>query len=363
MEPLSESEIETVRAFMARPGGPSFDRSHGILHALATAPTRVGRVVSRTTGTRTLQSPRRVAILGLGTVGGGVVELLAQIPGRFQIAGTAARDPASHASLCRRLGMALPKRDASAVACCGADIVIEAIGGVEAARDAIAAALRDGAHVVTANKAVLARHGRELFAVAETCQRRLLASASAGGGMPVLEAVKRREAIQVRAVLNGTANYVLHRVSEGASVDAAVLEAQRLGLAEADPARDLDGRDSLDKLHVLASHCGIVPIRVEREHADVRSSTPGQLRRQVATLDRHGTLRVTLEHPDGDDPLAKLPDEWNAAEITGADGMTTFLRGRGAGRWPTAEAVLADVFELERQGQTDQVLPRSVALA
>ncbi len=311
--------------------------------------TAVGDHDSQLGGFHEAPRPLRVALLGVGVVGGGVLELLAQMPARFEVVAASVRDIGKHERLLRRLGVATISTDPVEVARLGADIVVEAIGGVEPAREAITAALESGAHVVTANKAVLAEHGEELFALAEAADRRLLASASVGGGAPVLEAATKLHATRIRGVLNGTANFVLSRLAEGASLDAAIAEAQRLGLAEADPSRDLDGRDSLDKLRVLALACGIDTVTGELQSADVRAATPGVRQRQVATLDADGALTVALETVEPLDPLSDLPAEWNAAEITGADGSVTLVRGRGAGRWATAEAVVADVLGLERE--------------
>mgnify|MGYP001791193182 CR=1 FL=1 len=311
--------------------------------------TEVGDHASRVSVPSHTPPRTRVALLGLGVVGKGVAELLLQTPDRFEIVATSARDPQRHEGWCRCHGVPIPARDLREVASAGADVVVEAIGGVEAARDAIAAALRGGAHVVTANKAVLAEHGSELFALADACQAQLLISASVGGGAPILEAAARSEVAGIRGVLNGTANFVLGRLAIGVALDQAIAEAQELGLAEADPTRDLDGRDAVDKLRVLAERCGIEPRSIDRTRADIREVHPGEKRSQIATLDHDGTLRLGLKRLADHDPIANLTNEWNAVELTFADGTSEVIRGRGAGRWPTAEAVLADVLDLERE--------------
>ncbi|MFI4915168.1 MAG: hypothetical protein ACIAS6_01500 [Phycisphaerales bacterium JB060] len=314
----------------------------------ATNVTVVGDLGSRLGGFRETLRPIHVALLGVGVVGGGVLELLGQMPGRFGVVAAAVRDIDKHGPRLRRLGVRTISTDAVEVAACGADVVVEALGGVDPAREAIAAALQSGAHVVTANKAVLAEHGAELLALARAVDRQLLASASVGGGAPVLEAATRLGATRVRGVLNGTANFVLSRLAGGATLDDAIAQAQRLGLAEADPSRDLDGRDSLDKLRVLALALGIEAITGALNGADVRAATPGRCQRQIATLDAGGSLSVAIEPVEPGDPLYDLPGEWNAAEITAVDGSVTLVRGRGAGRWATAEAVVGDVLGLER---------------
>jgi homoserine dehydrogenase len=331
-----------------------FARSRGVAfevgRANATDATLVGADRTRLGGLAERRDPLRIALLGVGVVGGGVLELLDQLPERFEVVAASVRDVDGHEAALRRRGVRTVSADAVGVAACGADVVVEAMGGITPAREAIAAAFAAGSHVVTANKAVLAEHGGELVGLANAHGRRLLASASVGGGAPVLEAALSVKATHVRGVLNGTANFVLSRMARGAALDDAVAEAQRLGLAEADPSRDLDGRDSLDKLRVLALHLGVEVRSADLERADVRRAAPGRLLRQVATLEAGGRLTVALETPDPGDPLHDLPGEWNAAVVTGADGSTRVVRGRGAGRWPTAEAVVADVLGLERVG-------------
>ncbi|MFI4881477.1 MAG: hypothetical protein ACIAQU_02705 [Phycisphaerales bacterium JB064] len=181
----------------------------------------------------------------------------------------------------------------------------------------------------------------------------------------MLEAAVRCGARRVRGVLNGTANFVLSRIADGADTSEAIADAQRLGLAEADPSRDLDGRDSLDKLRVLALVLGVDTDGGDTTHADARAARPGAALRQVATLDANGCLKVALEDVEPGDALRDLPGEWNAAEVIGDDGSTLVIRGRGAGRWPTAEAVVADVLEIDRAreigGDADAVLVESGA--
>lgn len=337
-----------------------FARERGVVFEVgrvnATRVTKVGARRAKLGGFAERTTALRVALLGVGVVGGGVLELLDQMPDRFEVVAAAVRGVDRHERRLRRFGVRTISSDVVGVAQYGADLVIEALGGTNPAREAIAAALRSGASVVSANKALLAEHGRELVDLAEACDRPLRFSASVGGGAPVLESGTRCRARRVRGVLNGTANFVLSRMAEGVRLDDAIAEAQRLGLAEADPSRDLDGRDSLDKLRVLALRCGIEAKGLaDLSRADVRLARPGQLVRQVATLEADGSMSVALEAVEPGDALFDLPAEWNAAEITSGDGTTALVRGRGAGRWPTAEAVVGDVLELERLWGSDQV--------
>lgn len=325
--------------------------------------TRVAACRSTLAGEHRRERPLRVALLGLGAVGGGVLEVLSRTSDRFECVAACVRDPRKHAEWQERLGSVSLSTDAVEVASCGADVVVEAMGGVDAARRSIDAAFRAGSHVVTANKAVLAEHGQELRELAKLCGRELRASAAVGGGTPVLEAAIRLEAINVRGVLNGTANFVLERLRDGDALEDAVAEAQRSGLAEADPSRDLDGRDALDKLRVIAQACDRRIERVEISGADVRSVRTRVRARQVASISEDGIARVAIEEVEVGDPLFDLPGEWNAAEIKGADGQSCVMRGRGAGRWPTAESVVADLFDLEREAIFTWPGTRSLATA
>ena len=259
---------------------------------------------------------------------------------------------------------ALLSNRVEAVADSNLDLVIELMGGAEAAGAVVRAALGRGVSVVTANKRLVAERGDELrrLAAARNCALRY--SAAVGGSMPLLERIRDSEAAEirsVRAVLNGTTNFVLDRMADGRTLEQSVCEAQELGLAEADPSRDLDGRDAADKLCVIAGELGlpgIGPDRVRREPltpetvgAVCGSGSNGCAVRHVASLDCGGhqpRAEVRLVPLRGDDVLAGVRAEQNAALIERADGSSEFVQGKGAGRWPTAEAVIADVLEIAR---------------
>lgn len=321
----------------------------------STDPTWIG--AGRTARRPAAPAPpvRRVALLGLGTVGRGVLDLLGGLPDTFEVVVAAVRDPGKHAALADEHGFELVTDPAEAAARPDVDLVVEAIGGVEAASRPIRVALARGATVVTANKAVLAAHGARLRDLARETGGRLLASASVGGVTPVLERVVAAPTARVRAVLNGTANFVLGATAQLGSREAAIERARSLGLSEADPSRDLDGRDALDKLEVLAAAAkqDVVYRRRSRCGDSDGDSDAGNVRRQVATLERGAAIvRVEIVRPG--DPLHDLPDEWNAAIIERTDGSTEVWRGRGAGRWPTAESIVGDLLEVVRD-ETDRV--------
>jgi homoserine dehydrogenase len=186
--------------------------------------------------------------------------------------------------------------------------------------------------------------------------------------LEALEALARlrRRVARVRGVLNGTTNFVLEALAEGAELEDALAAARARGLAEADATRDLDGRDAADKLCVIAGVLGLGAVHVEREPlpADLaararRAADAGHRLRQVAELEPAGrrtphvgaarpraTVRLVALAPD--DPLFALPGAANAALLADAAGRVERVHGVGAGRWPTAEAVLGDLLALAR---------------
>jgi homoserine dehydrogenase len=331
-----------------------FAHKHGVEFEVGrlggSAPTVVGQGTSVTNDHRDLPRKLRVAIAGVGTVGGGVLELLGQLPECFEVSALCCRNEQTRQELTDQGYrvetdlLALPRH---------ADVVVELIGGVTDARKLIEQSLHTGCHVVTANKALLAEAGDLLRDVAHANGCQLLGSASVGGGLPVLEHAACDAVRSIRGVLNGTANFILERTRLGIPFADALSEAQTKGLAEADPTRDLDGSDSLDKLRVLAQAIGVA---VNADNAIKKPITPASVRRpdgilthlrHVASLDEAG-LRVELEAVGADDPLFDLPGEMNAVTIEYQDGSKQTLRGLGAGRWPTAESVIADLLRISR---------------
>jgi homoserine dehydrogenase len=315
----------------------------------------------------------------LGSVGRGVYEHLRRLDDLVEIEQVAVRDPEKHEA--EGIPAELLTTDPVAAASSGVDLVIETMGGVETAGAALQAALLNGAHVVTANKALLADAGDDLrrLAVSQGCLLRY--SAAVGGSMPLLERIRARAGcrlLTLRAALNGTTHFVLDRVICGEDFAHAVGEAQSLGLAESNPSRDLSGQDAADKLAVAAAEAGFPDLSAEdvrREPLTSRairnahlSGTRGQVIRSVASLRlNHERIEahVGLCGLDGDDPLASIPVDYCGAVLQWQDGSSELLCGKGAGRWPTAEAVVADVLEILRTVSThrapEQLEPAGVA--
>lgn len=303
----------------------------------------------------------RVALLGCGAVGLGVYQRLLGLRDRFDIVRVAVRD--IEKAVAAGVERGLLTTDAIKATDCDCDLVIETIGGTDIARRAIERALQASKDVITANKAVIASHGDELRAIATTTGATLRYSAAVGGAMPAIEAVARaaesEDIVEIIGVLNGTTNFVLGRVEGGESFGEAVRRAQAAGFAEADPSRDLDGRDAGDKLCVLAQVAwgsSIDPASIEREALSAerierarRGLAPNHVARHVARVTRggkgeiHASVRVEPVRADG--PLGSVIQEWNALLVRSSGGTQETVIGRGAGRWPTTEAVIADVLE------------------
>ena len=355
-----------------------FAREHAlefeVARAGASVETRVGPEPAAFAAAATPVRPLRLALLGLGTVGGGVWHLARELPDEFEIAAVVCRDR----ERARAFGVeeSLLHADAGHALCADVDVVVECLGGLEPARGAIAAALALGRDVVSANKRVLAEHGDEFAALARARGASLRGSAAVGGSAPILERVAacRREAILVRGVLSGSVNFVLERVGVGESLPRALEAARELGLTESDPARDLDGRDAADKLTLIAEVLGASRIGASRigasrivatrealdEHVARRALDAhrrGMRLRQLAEvrLDARGVrASVRFQELDDDDALFDLPGASNAAEIVGAHGVLDRAIGTGAGRWPTAQSILGDLQQLAREHRSER---------
>lgn len=315
------------------------------------------------TGVAARERPLRVALLGLGTVGLGVYRELISDPDRFTVTRIGVRDVEKHRD---HAPPELLTDDPWEVVESGADVVVEAIGGRFPAFDLLVRALESGTSVVTANKAVVAADGRALRVRAEESGLAFVHSAAVGAATPCIEAATRLAASagvrSIEGVVNGTTNFVLDRLVKGEEFDDAVRAAQAAGFAEADPTTDLDGTDAAHKLAILAQAAFGVPLDpagIERDSllaidpARARGAAAcGCVLRLVARAHVHGeriSAAVRLRTLPADHLLAGVTDEWNRLLVHTRDGATTVVTGRGAGRWPTTEAVLADIFDVARR--------------
>jgi homoserine dehydrogenase len=313
----------------------------------------------------------KIAIAGLGTVGGGVVKALtersaglsAQAGRPIEIVAASARDPKKK----RDFTVANFVADPLALAKSDADVVVELIGGDEGvARQLVESSLQNGKHVVTANKALLAKHGKRLAEMAEAKNLQLKFEAAVAGGIPIVTTL--REALiahgvdAVKGILNGTCNYILTEMEVSGRGFAEVLkDAQAKGYAEADPTLDVGGGDTAHKLALLSSLAfGTAPdlanMKVEGIEqitaADIgfasefgfRIKLLGVARQTASGIDQ----RVHLAMVRARTPLANVDGAANGVVVDAGAAGSFFFSGRGAGEAPTASAVVSDIVEIAR---------------
>lgn len=319
----------------------------------------------------------RVAIAGLGLIGGGVARRLARDDPDYIFCAALVREPFKD-----RAPVAADQvtNDLGAFLAARPDIVIDALPDGNAGRALIKAALARGVNVVTANKQAIAGVMSELTALADRSGATFAYCASVGGGAPFIETVERvREAGAVKsieAVLNGTVNYILTALAAGVRFDAAVRAAQEAGFAEPDPSADLSGADALAKISILSFAAfgdEIDPVRIGVEAFDAanaaRFAQDGGRWKQVARLEKSAaglTASVRFERRDDDALFAGALWEANALRLRLADGRVVECRGKGAGRRPTVESILGDLGAIGRRGETARApaaLPREAVSA
>ena len=244
------------------------------------------------------------------------------------------------------------------------EVVAELVGGTTSAREVVLAALDRGKHVVTANKALVAVHGRELFEHAAKCGRSISFEASVCGGIPIVRAVRDgyvgSEIAQMMGIVNGTCNYILTEMAqEGAGYKEALERAQRQGYAESDPSLDVDGTDSAHKLAVLSALAFAEDVEFERIHVEGISGIDpvdiqfgaemGYVLKLLAIakkVDGELDLRVHPAFLLRSHPLAAVGGVFNAVWIRGKATGDTMHYGRGAGQMPTAAAVVSDLVDV-----------------
>jgi homoserine dehydrogenase len=320
-----------------------------------------------------MSRPLRIAVAGLGTVGGGVVRVLseraddlAEHAGRELVpALVCARDRRKR----RAAGIAaIPwTDDPLALAQSDVEVVVELIGGESGvALDLIKASLEAGKHVVTANKALLSRHGWELAALAERHGVGLRFEAAVAGGIPIVKALRESLVAHgvgaVRGILNGTCNYILTQMeSTGRSFGDVLADAQRMGFAEADSTLDVGGGDTAHKLAILASLAfGTRPSVELMSITGIAQVTPDDIafaREFGYRIKLLGVARMSAEGIDQrvqpamvklGTPLADVDGAFNAVVADAGEAGPFFFEGRGAGEAPTAAAVIADLMDIAR---------------
>jgi homoserine dehydrogenase len=329
----------------------------------------------------------QVGLIGLGNVGAGVVQILQQQAGliaerlgaRLELKRIAVKHPERARTVqvapAQLTGDAMEVLQDPDIA-----IVVELVGGYEPARTYLLTALQQGKHVVTANKALLARHGREIFQTATSLRRDIGFEASVGGGIPIIRTIKEgfvaNQFLSISCIINGTTNYILSKMSDqGLDFQEVLQEAQDLGYAEADPSFDVDGIDAAQKIALLASLAfgswvpyeaiyteGITGV----SQLDIAYARELGYRVKLLAMAKmaSGQLDVRV-HPAlvaADNWLANVNGVYNAISIRGDMVGRNMLIGRGAGAFPTGSAVVGDIVDVARnvlQDSGGRVPPQS----
>lgn len=338
--------------------------------------TEIGPHTDALALTETRVQPLRVALLGCGTVGGGVYQRLAALPEIFQVVGVGTRNVEQAAAA--GVPSALITTRLEALVAEPADVVIELLGGHEPARTLISTALRCGRNVVTANKALLAEDIATLERLASQNSASLTYSAAVGGVLPALETIRRVRSSSrlnsISGVLNGTTNFILDQLANGFDFSEAVVTAQQQGYAEHDPQLDLNGTDAAQKLILLARAAFDLELPldsidrqgIENLNADrIREAkSNGRITRLIAECQcgpHDFTAAVSPVELPLDHRLARVHGVENRLLITSETGRSWDVCGRGAGRWPTTEAILGDLFDLRRESIINAVEEECVA--
>jgi homoserine dehydrogenase len=314
-----------------------------------------------------------VGLLGLGTVGGGTVSVLTRNAQEIQrragrgivIARAAARDVKRKRN-CDTGGIALTTDPNAVVNDPELEVIVELIGGTTAARELVTRAIVNGKHVVTANKALIARHGNEIFSLAREKGVMVAFEAAVAGGIPIIKAIREGLAGNriewLAGIINGTGNFILTEMRDKGRDFADVLaEAQRLGYAEADPTFDVEGIDAAHKLTILASIAFGIPLQFDRVYTegisritteDVRYAEELGYRIKHLGVARRTDKGVELRvHPTlipYRRLIANVDGVMNAVLVKGDAVGPTLYYGAGAGAEPTASAVVADLVDVVR---------------
>jgi homoserine dehydrogenase len=322
--------------------------------------------------------PINVGLLGIGTVGGGTFNVLAR--NEAEITRRAGRPiritkvADKNLELARQVtaGRAQVTDDAFAVVSDPEiDIVIELIGGYGIAKELVLKAIANGKHVVTANKALLAVHGNEIFAAAHKKGVMVAFEAAVAGGIPIIKALREgltANRIQwIAGIINGTTNFILSEMRDkGLAFDVVLKEAQRLGYAEADPTFDIEGVDAAHKITILSALAFGIPMQFDKAHIEGISQLDADDIKYAEQLGyRIKLLGITRRRPDGVELrvhptlipakrlIANVEGAMNAVLVQGDAVGATLYYGKGAGAEPTASAVIADLVDVTRMHTAD----------
>jgi len=322
--------------------------------------------------------PIQVGLLGIGTVGSGVFNVLrrnqAEIKRRagrgIEIVAVSRRDVAKAREIVGDAAEVVA--DARAIiANPDIDIVIELIGGYGIAKQLVLEAIAAGKHVVTANKALLAVHGTEIFAAAQAKGVIVAFEAAVAGGIPIIKALREgltANSIQwIAGIINGTTNFILSEMRDkGMDFSVALKEAQRLGYAEADPTFDIEGVDAAHKVTLMSAIAFGIPVQFDKAHVegitklaaqDIKYAEQLGYRIKLLGITRRAAGGIELRvHPalvPAKRLLANVEGAMNAVVVHGDAVGTTLYYGKGAGSEPTASAVIADLVDITRMHTAD----------
>ena len=322
--------------------------------------------------------PINVGLLGLGTVGLGTIEVLrrngeeiSRRAGRqIRITHASARDITKPRSVSLE-GISLVADPAEIISHPDIDIVCELIGGDTSTKVLVLRAIENGKHVVTANKALLANHGNEIFAAAQRKKVIVAFEAAVAGGVPIIKALREGLSANriewIAGIINGTSNFILSEMrSRGASFDAVLKEAQAKGYAEADPTFDIDGIDAAHKLTILSAIAFGVPVQFDKAYTEGISTLTDKdiayaeqlgYRIKLLGITKHVAAGIELRvHPTlipAKRLIANVEGVMNAILVKGDAVGATMYYGRGAGAEATASAVIADLVDVTRMLTAD----------
>lgn len=323
--------------------------------------------------------PINVGLLGLGTVGGGTLTVLrrnaqeiTRRAGReIRVTHAAVRDVDKARAKFPHPELVITQDALSVVRHPEIDIVVELIGGIEPALGLVMEAIAHGKHVVTANKALIAKHGNEIFAAAQARGVMVAFEAAVGGGIPIIKAIREGLTANriewVAGIINGTTNFILSEMRDKGLPFADVLaEAQRLGYAEADPSFDIEGIDAAHKLTILSAIAFGIPMQFDKAYTEgISRLTKEDIRYAEQLGYRIKLLGITKRTPRGIELrvhptliparrlIANVEGVMNAILVKGDAVGATLYYGRGAGSEPTASAVVADLVDVTRMATAD----------
>ena len=317
----------------------------------------------------------KIGLIGLGTVGSGVFKTLQNVD-NIEIVKILVKNINKPRTVTVPEGMLTDNPD-EVINNPSIDVVVELIGGIEPAWEYISTSIKNGKHIVTANKELLAKKGEELFNLTEQYNRVCLYEAAIAGGIPIIMPIKTilagNKINKIHAILNGTTNYILTKMdSDGASYEDVLKEAQALGYAETDPTGDVEGFDAAYKITTLATIAFKKRVKIENVYREgitkIRKEDMAQANElgykikliASASIDDEGRADVRV-HPmlvSKNTMLAHINYVTNAVEMSGHPIGDIVLSGPGAGEFPTASSVVGDILAIQAEfGTTDYMLP------